>query len=173
MFNFFKKKTSAKEVAKDVFVALIEEAKDSFVESMKDSEDTPEAVEDKKVANYFKVTEFYSTKDTNLSDDLKTLDKIVDPKLLSMLNHARELDGKAWKVNSGRRSAEYNKIVGGVTGSAHVKGLAVDISAPTGKRKFEIVKAALEVGFDRIGIAKSFIHLDIDGSKPSPTIFLY
>lgn len=117
--------------------------------------------------SYFKDTEFYNTKDTWLTD------KTMDPELIRMLNLARHIDGKAWKVNSGKRSKEYNAQVGGVASSAHITGKAVDISATTGIRKFEVVTAAYLAGFNRIGINKSFIHLDVDNSKPNPSIFLY
>lgn len=117
--------------------------------------------------SYFKDSEFVNPKDT------ESVGKTVKPELIAMLNKAREIAGNPWKVNSGLRSPAYNKQVGGVAGSAHVRGLAADISATTGAKKFEVVKSAIEAGFTRIGIAKTFIHLDIDSTKPQNTIFLY
>lgn len=119
--------------------------------------------------SYFKDSEFISANDP----EKDKLTGKMNPELIRMLNVARYIDGKPWKVNSGIRSAAHNKTVGGVAGSAHTKGLAVDISATTGVRKFEIINAAIAAGFTRIGVNKNFIHLDIDESKPSPSLFLY
>jgi hypothetical protein len=53
--------------------------------------------------------------------------------------------------------------------------MAADIATPTGKERFLIIKALLEAGFTRIGInfSKNFVHVDVDSTKPSPTIFSY
>ena len=100
-------------------------------------------------------------------------DSKMDPGFVDMLNKARHIAGKPWRVNSGKRCVANNKASGGVKGSAHTKGMAVDISAPNGAKKYEIVKAAMEAGFTRIGIGKSFVHLDNDITKPQNTIWLY
>lgn len=89
------------------------------------------------------------------------------------LTLAREIAGIPFVITSGYRCAKHNKAVGGVAGSAHTTGWAVDIAAATGEQKFKITQALIIAGFTRIGIAKSFIHVDMDSSKPSPTIWLY
>lgn len=144
------------------------------VEPVKDKEVTkPVAVVDtpsnETVSNYFKPSEFVSKNDKFMSEDKLTM----CPVFLLLLNKARQIDGQPWKVTSGQRSVEYNKEVGGVAGSSHTKGCAADISATSGKRKYEIVRAAVLAGFTRIGIGKNFIHLDTDTAKSSPTIWLY
>ena len=74
-------------------------------------------------------------------------------------------------ITSGFRTKEENKRVGGVPNSAHLKGLAIDVAYFRPYEKFYIVRGAIEFGFKRIGIGKGHIHLDMDFSKPYPTIF--
>lgn len=76
-------------------------------------------------------------------------------------------------ITSAYRNPEHNERVGGVKNSAHTLGLAVDISCTTSTERFYIIGAALSVGIFRIGINKTYIHLDIDANKSNPVIFLY
>lgn len=101
--------------------------------------------------------------------------KGLNTKLCEMLDVAREYAGIPFKINSGFRTKEQNQKVGGVSNSAHLKGLAVDIRASTGADTFKIVEGAIKAGFKRIGInrSKKFVHLDIDETKTSPTIYEY
>ena len=48
----------------------------------------------------------------------------------------------------------------------HAEGIAADIYATDGHHRFLIVKNALELGFSGIGIAKTFIHVDIRTTVP-------
>jgi uncharacterized protein YcbK (DUF882 family) len=97
----------------------------------------------------------------------------LKPELVEMLDKAREIAGVPFKLNSTLRSAEKNAQVGGVKDSAHTKGLAVDIACTESRNRFKILNALLEVGFKRIGIAKTFIHADIDDTKAQEVIWDY
>lgn len=97
----------------------------------------------------------------------------ISEEFVRKLDNARSYAGIPFVITSGYRCPAHNKAVGGVTGSAHVTGHAADISATTGEQKFKIVQALILAGFTRIGVAKSFVHVDDDPSKPSPTIWLY
>ena len=57
--------------------------------------------------------------------------------------------------------------------SAHLRGLAADISIPTDLYRFRFLEAALQSGFLRIGMGKDFIHMDVDTLLPSPRIWVY
>jgi len=97
----------------------------------------------------------------------------IKEELLNKLNEARELAGIPFTITSGARCQSHNDTVGGSKTSSHVIGLAVDISAKTSSQKFVIVKALMEAGFTRIGIAKTFVHVDIDDSKSGGVIWTY
>ncbi len=98
-----------------------------------------------------------------------------DPELIRMLQAARDLYGKPITITSGCRCIKHNAVSGGTPNSAHIQGKAADIATPTGVDRYLIIKALIQAGFERLGINfnKKFIHVDIDYSKPSPTIFSY
>lgn len=89
------------------------------------------------------------------------------------LDAIREIVGKPLKINSGFRTEAHNKAVGGVPHSAHTKGLAADIVCNSDETRAQIVRAAIKSGITRIGIGKTFVHLDMDKSLPTPRLWLY
>lgn len=116
--------------------------------------------------NYFTFSEFDSP-------DLPNSGNNMDRDFLAKLDIAREYAGITFKITSGYRSKEHNAKVGGVSDSAHTKGHAADIACNSGKERCVIIKALLDAGFNRIGVAKSFIHVDNDHSKASDVIWTY
>ena len=92
---------------------------------------------------------------------------------LHKLDDARAISGTPYKITSGYRSAKHNILVGGRVGSSHLKGVAVDISCKTSGERAKILRGLFEAGLGRrLGIAKTFIHVDMDYDKPS-AIWLY
>lgn len=115
---------------------------------------------------YFKLKEFDSP-------DVKGSGQLMDKTLLSMLDEARNIANIPFKITSGYRTKERNKKVGGVKNSSHIKGLAVDIKCVDSRSRFIIINALEEVGFNRLGIGKTFIHADIDIDKAKNVYWLY
>ena len=72
-----------------------------------------------------------------------------------------------------RPTKDHNLSVGGVLNSSHMKGMAADIKCNDSAKRSVIVKSLLEVGFTRIGIANSFIHVDNDKEKSQDVIWVY
>lgn len=97
----------------------------------------------------------------------------MDPTLLAMLDELRHRVGQPLYINSAFRCRSWNAKVGGVESSSHAKGMAVDIACTDGFQRFSLVKEAMAIGFRRIGVAETFIHLDIDPDKPQEVLFLY
>ena len=97
----------------------------------------------------------------------------LKPELVLLLDQAREIAGIPFKLNSGKRTVEQNEKAGGVKDSAHLSGLAVDIACTTDSNRHKIVTALLTVGFNRIGIAKTFLHADVSNDKSQNVIWLY
>jgi len=97
----------------------------------------------------------------------------MDANFLHKLDKARDLAGMPFIINSAYRSPEHNAKIGGRPNSSHLKGLAVDISVKDSRTRFIIVDALIKVGFNRIGIAKSFIHVDLDIDKSNKVIWTY
>ena len=97
----------------------------------------------------------------------------MDVSFLNKLSKARELAAIGFKITSGYRSPAHNAKVGGVPSSSHTVGRAVDIYAPTSTQKYIIINSLLQVGFNRIGVAKNFIHVDDDPNKSEDVIWTY
>lgn len=98
---------------------------------------------------------------------------LIDDELLSRLNQARESAGIPFILNSAYRCQKHNDAVGGSPTSSHVYGKAVDIRIKNNNQRFIILTALLNAGFTRIGVGKSFIHVDCDGSKSQKVIWTY
>ena len=113
---------------------------------------------------YFELSEFDSPDQENSGVNM-------DHTFLRMLDKAREIAGISFKINSGYRSETHNLKVGGVPrsetnrGSSHLYGFAADISCTNSNHREIIVRSLIKAGFTRLGVAKSFIHVDNDPNK--------
>lgn len=94
-----------------------------------------------------------------------------DPELVHMLDYARHEADLPFIITSGIRTKQRNAEVGGVDGSAHLTGRAVDIQCRTGRARFLFVRALMDAGFRRIGIYDTHIHVDTDPNKPKDVIW--
>ena len=107
------------------------------------------------------------------SPDVQGSGQLMSKKLLMMLDLVRDKFDKPIHINSGFRTEAWNEKVGGVPGSSHIKGLAADLACDKSSDRFDLVNCLLDVGFNRIGIAKNFIHVDIDTDKAQNVIWTY
>ena len=88
----------------------------------------------------------------------------MNPDLLNKLDELRELYGKPITITSSYRGPDHPIESAKANGpGTHSFGVAVDIASVGGTTTLELVRAAVGVGFERIGISrkKNFIHLDI------------
>ena len=92
---------------------------------------------------------------------------------LKRLDLARELAGIPFKINSGYRTPEHNKKVGGVSSSSHLTGFAADIHCVDDNSRAVIIDSLIRAGFTRLGIHKTFIHADSNPEKNSPRVWVY
>ena len=84
--------------------------------------------------------------------------------LVEKLERARAACGVKFVITSGCRCEKHNEKVGGVKNSSHIKGYAADIALDDYNRV--IIIQVLRKEFNRIVIAKTFIHVDIDPALP-------
>jgi uncharacterized protein YcbK (DUF882 family) len=98
---------------------------------------------------------------------------IKDALLIQWLEKMREELGVPIIINSGCRCKPWNTFVEGNKASEHLDGQAADIRVTNGYERSDVVLAALNAGFRRIGIAKSFVHVDTDIHKPQDVIWVY
>lgn len=111
-------------------------------------------INDIKISEHFKLSEFQSGD----SQEVK-----IDSELVAKLEKLRERIGQPIRINSGYRTPEHNKAVGGSYNSQHMKGVAVDIDLPQGLTIDELANMAEAIGFDGIGKYYTFVHLDVRG----------
>ena len=95
------------------------------------------------------------------------------PDFREKLNKAREIAGVPFVLNSAYRCERHNAEVGGSETSAHLFGVAVDIRISDSRERFCVLKGLFAAGFHRIGIGKTFIHVDDDLTKPKEVCWLY
>lgn len=116
--------------------------------------------------SFFQLSEFDSP-------DLPKSGVNMKPEFLNKLTEARIEANIPFNITSGYRTAAHNKKIKGTKNSAHLRGYAADIAVTTSSARFTIVAAAIKVGFNRIGIGNSFIHLDCDPELPANVIWDY
>ena len=97
----------------------------------------------------------------------------LDLDFLHRLNFARGMAGIPFVIDSGYRCEKHNKKVGGKPNSAHRYGTAADIRCETSRERYTMLKALFAAGFNRIGIGKTFLHVDLDTGKDQEVIWLY
>lgn len=117
----------------------------------------------------------------------------MDAQLLEWIAKARWFIDAPMHINSGKRTEEHNKEVGGSATSSHLKGMAADIRSLTSKDRYTIIKAFMLAGLPieileqikafeketgpisipRIGVGETFIHVDVDPDKTQDVIWLY
>lgn len=113
------------------------------------------------------------TLDEFSSPDSPGSGRFMDEEFLHLLDEARETAGIPFRINSGFRTPERNKLVGGVAKSSHLTGFAADIHCVTSANRFRIVASLIHAGFDRLGISATFIHVDNDPGKIEDVIWTY
>lgn len=96
----------------------------------------------------------------------------MQAELIEMLVMARMLSNVPYRLVSAMRCEKRNNEVGGVNGSAHTKGLAVDIETKSAVHRYRVLYGLIKAGFNRIGVYETFIHADADTSKPAGVIWV-
>lgn len=119
-----------------------------------------------KTARYFQDAEFRRCSPACSIEDM-------DDEFLFVLDQVRAKAGIPLVLNSAYRSPAYDKAKGRTGNGGHTKGMAVDIRCNTSQNRYKIVKAALECGIRRIGIGKTYVHLDGDPSLAQDVIWHY
>ena len=94
----------------------------------------------------------------------------INEELVLSLDISRGFAKVPFSINSACRCDKHNKQIGGVKDSAHCKGLAVDISTYSDIIRFAIVEALLHAGFTRVLMYDTFVHVDMDLTKPNPIL---
>lgn len=91
---------------------------------------------------------------------------LISDELVNVLQKIRDHFGVAVVINSGYRTIAYNKKVGGVSNSQHLKGMAADIVAK-GITPLEVAQYAeyLMPNSGGIGVYQTFTHIDVRSDR--------
>jgi uncharacterized protein YcbK (DUF882 family) len=87
------------------------------------------------------------------------------------LDELRDLCGFPFVITSGYRSKEHGVEAVKLTPGTHNEGIAADIKVSNGTQRRAIVKNAIAMGFNGIGVAKTFVH--VDSRRTAPVIWTY
>jgi len=115
------------------------------------------------VSEHFSLAELTVTK-TGLSNTPGPAELANLKRLAGVLEQVRALLGnRPITINSGYRSPEVNRKVGGSTTSDHRHGLAADIICPAYGSPHEIAKAiaASGIGFDQVIQEGTWVHIGV------------
>ena len=117
------------------------------------------------------------TKDFHISEfESRDGSKMPNRVLINIIELAKNLQiirnyiTKPLHINSGYRSPEHNKKIGGVENSKHTLGLAADISVKglSPKKLARIIRRLIHKGEIKqggLGLYHGFVHYDIRGHK--------
>ena len=88
-------------------------------------------------------------------------------RLAALLEQVRALVGGPITISSGYRSPALNKAVGGAANSAHVLGLAADISTTklTSKALAMLIRQS-DIAFDQLIYEGSWVHIALSAGAP-------
>lgn len=78
--------------------------------------------------------------------------------IVNVLQPLRTLYNQPMKINSGYRSTELNKAVGGAPTSQHAKGQAADIACSNPQLLLDLMRLN-NIEFDQVGLYENFIHI--------------
>jgi uncharacterized protein YcbK (DUF882 family) len=85
---------------------------------------------------------------------------------IHMLDELRERVGFPMVVTSGYRSTQHTAERSKEKGGTHTQGIAADIAVANGEQRMKIVREALKMGFGGIGVARTFVHVDMRTTTP-------
>ena len=107
-----------------------------------------------------------------MSKYFKEIEENMCTDFLQKLDEARAYANIPFKINSAYRSPEHPLSIKNPS-SSHIKGLAVDIHVSDSVSRFIVLDALIYAGFTRVGIADTFIHVDLDYDKVQKVIWTY
>lgn len=90
----------------------------------------------------------------------------IKPEFVEALDQLREDCGFPFIISSGYRSPTHSIEAAKPTPGTHTQGIAADIAVSDGTQRRIIIEKALKLGFNGIGVAKKFVHVDIRTTTP-------
>lgn len=111
---------------------------------------------------YFNESEF---------DCQETGENKMNSEFLAKMDLLREACGFSFVITSGYRDPSHSIELRKEKPGTHSQGIACDIKAASGWHRRKIVEGAIALGFQGIGVAKDFVH--VDDRKSTSVIWTY
>jgi len=124
---------------------------------------------EKKMLRAGQLTEHFSKKEFDCQCGCGT--GTISDSLVQKLELVRVEYGRPMRINSGIRCLEHNRNIGSKDTSSHIKCLAADVGCTNMSERFTLIQILMK-HFQRVGINKKFIHVDVDTDKPNG-VFVY
>lgn len=99
-------------------------------------------------------------------DCKETQENKMTARFLTAIDELREICDFPFTINSGYRSPLHSKESVKERPGMHSYGIACDVRVADGVQRLSVVKNALAMGFTGIGVAKTFIHVDLRETQP-------
>ena len=96
----------------------------------------------------------------------------IKEELAIKIQQVRDTLNRSITINSGVRCSNHNTTINATPTSSHIGGWAADLKYTGAADRYELLYAILPI-FDRVGIAKTFIHVDVDANKTASVDLLY
>lgn len=111
---------------------------------------------------YFEISDF---------DCQETGENRMEPEFIEKLDELREACGFPFIITSGYRSPEHSIERRKKAPGTHAQGIAADIKVSNGSQRYKIIEMAHKMRFGGIGVAKTFVHVDI--REKTPVLWCY
>lgn len=85
---------------------------------------------------------------------------------VSALDDLRGVCGFPFIITSGYRSPSHSVESAKARPGQHTQGIAADIKVTGGAQRYAIASNAIKLGFKGIGVAKTFVHVDMRETEP-------
>lgn len=90
----------------------------------------------------------------------------ISVEFIHKLDKLREACGFPFTITSGYRSPQHSIEQRKAQAGTHAQGIAADIKVSGGAQRMKIVEEAIALGFKGVGVAKTFVHVDIRETTP-------
>ena len=90
---------------------------------------------------------------------------IIQPRLVWLLQLARDEAGVPFPINSWNRCLNYNRQVGSRDTSSHICGWAVDIGVKYPPVRYAVLEGLFYAEFPIIQVKQAYIHADLNPDK--------
>lgn len=90
----------------------------------------------------------------------------IKPRFVRRLDQLREVCGFPFVITSGYRDPRHPVEAVKNEPGTHTQGIAADIAVNGGAQRRRLVWHALNLGFNGIGVARTFVHVDIRDDAP-------